>query len=98
MLFKTRMLITVYVVDAVNGIRRPVEVYRLCVSSGINDRRKLNRRMRSRRINIPLLKYGKKITMLETIISCHVPKVAFGLVLTLWQSLCGFPCCFDLIA
>lgn len=92
------MLITVYVVDVVNGIRRPVELYRLCVSSGINDGRKLSRRMRSKRISISLLNYGKEITMLETIISCHVPKVAFGLVLTLWQSLCGLPCCFDLIA
>lgn len=36
--------------------------------------------------------------MLETIISCHEPKVALGLVLTSRQSLCGFPCCFDPIA
>ena len=66
-----------------NGIKRPVELYRLCESSGINDGRKLSRRMRSKRISILMLDYGKKIAMLETIISCHVPKVAFGLVLTL---------------
>ena len=63
------------------------------VRNKVDDVEKIRRRARDKQTCTDLLTNRKEITVLRTIISCHVPKDCVRLMLTLWQTGVAFRSC-----